>query len=107
LLDLATLLEESFSTVDSRENREAHASHAQATPGAQVSVRAAKRRVRGRSAAENLDGDQNGGYAAPPVDILSFARDFSLETHHNINQGMRATLFLLCLLILGSILGDG
>jgi hypothetical protein len=43
-------------------------------------------------------------YAAPPAGILNFARDFSLETHHNINQGMRATLFLLCLLILGSIL---
>jgi hypothetical protein len=43
-------------------------------------------------------------YAAPPAGIVSFARDFSLETHRNINQGMRATLFLLCLLILGSIL---
>ncbi len=42
-------------------------------------------------------------YTAPPAGILNFARDFSLETHHNINQGMRATLFLLCLLILGSI----
>jgi len=42
-------------------------------------------------------------YAAPPAGIVSFARDFSLETHRNINQGMRATLFLLCLLILGSI----
>ena len=43
-------------------------------------------------------------YAAPPAGIVSFARDFSLETHRNINQGMRATLFLLYLLIFGSIL---
>ena len=43
-------------------------------------------------------------YAAPPAGIVSFARDFSLETHRNINQGMRATLFLLCMLILASIL---
>ena len=43
-------------------------------------------------------------YTAPPAGILSFARDFSLETHRNISQGMRATLFVLCLLVLGSIL---
>ena len=43
-------------------------------------------------------------YTAPPAGILNFARNFSLETHRNIGQGMRATLFLLCLLVLGSIL---
>jgi hypothetical protein len=43
-------------------------------------------------------------YTAPPAGILSFARDFSLETHRNISQGMRATLFVLSLLVMGSIL---
>jgi len=43
-------------------------------------------------------------YTAPPAGILNFARNFSLETHRNIGQEMRATLFLLCLLVLGSIL---
>ena len=43
-------------------------------------------------------------YAAPPAGILSFARDFSFEAHYNSNQRMHAILFVLCLLILGSIL---
>ena len=43
-------------------------------------------------------------YTAPPAGIVNFARDFTLETHRNINQAMRATLFLLCLLIMASIL---
>jgi len=41
---------------------------------------------------------------APPPGILSFAYDFLRETHRNINQGMHATLFALCLLILGAVL---
>jgi hypothetical protein len=42
---------------------------------------------------------------APPAGIIvNFAHDFALESHRNINQAMRAALFLLCLLILASIL---
>ena len=48
--------------VDSLENREAYASHIQPPPGAEVSVKVAKRRVSGRSAAESLDGHRSGGY---------------------------------------------
>lgn len=55
------LMGEMFST-DSLENREAHASHIQLSPGAEVSVKVAKRRASGRSAAESLDGHRSEGY---------------------------------------------
>jgi len=48
--------------VDSLENREAYASHIQPPPGAEVSVKVAKRRASGRSEAESLDGHRSGGY---------------------------------------------
>ncbi len=51
--------------LDSLENREAHASHNWIPPGAEVSVKTAKRRDSGRSAAESLDGHWSGGYGAP------------------------------------------
>jgi hypothetical protein len=39
--------------------------------------------------------------SAPPPGIFGFGRDFLLEKSRNLGQGSRATLFALCLLILG------
>ena len=59
--------------VDSLENREAHASHIQPPPGAEASVKVAKRRASGRSEAESLDGHRSEGYGSMIVSALSIS----------------------------------
>jgi hypothetical protein len=61
MLNSGTLPAETFWKADSLENREAHASHIRPPPGAEMAVKAAKRRASGRSAAESLDGHRSGG----------------------------------------------
>jgi len=55
--------------VDSAENREAHASHVEQPPVAEASVKAAKRRISGRSVAESLDGRRSEGYEPHTISV--------------------------------------
>lgn len=55
--------------VDSLENREVNTSHVEQPPGAEASVKAAKRRISGRSVAESLDGRRSGGYEPHSIDV--------------------------------------
>ena len=55
--------------VDSLENREAHASHVEQSPGVEASVKVAKRRITGRSVAESLDGRRSEGYEPHTIGV--------------------------------------